>query len=234
MFKELLNLVSPGWGTPTEERRESFRLICRFAVRAKTKKDTFEVKVVNASLTGLCLETDRKIRARQILHLHYDELGSPVEVKVAWCRALKGSAKFEVGVNYLSEGAELRNSWIKPALQKMGFKAGKVHEKRKLLRVHGGYKCLLKSMAGDVYTDAEVVNLSVGGLMVEGGVELPLNLKLRVKTDPWRKLDPLEAVVEVRTCKRNAHTRRWACGLRFLECDMALVKKHLAALMNES
>lgn len=233
MFRDLLNLVKPGWGTPIDERRETVRLRCRFPVQAKAGKENFEVVVLNASLTGLCLESERKLKPKRELMLHYDELGGPVSVKVAWCRALKGSSKYQSGVIYGSGKEELKDSWIKPALKKMGFKPGRIGEKRKLLRVQGSYKCLLKSMAGDVYTDAEVVNLSIGGMQVEGGVELPLNLKLRVKTDPWKALDPLEVVAEVRTCKRNPQTRRWTCGLRFVEADEGQVKRHMSALMGD-
>lgn len=233
MFRDLLNLVKPGWGTPIDERRETVRLRCRFPVQAQAGKRNFEVIVLNASLTGLCLETDRKLRTKQQLVLHYGELGGSVTVKVAWCRALKGSSKFESGVLYCSDKEELKDSWIKPALKKMGFKPGRIGEKRKLLRVQGSYRCLLKSMAGDVYTDAEVLNLSIGGMQVEGGVELPLKLKIRVKTDPWKSLDPLEVVAEVRTCRRNPKTRRWTCGLAFLEADEGQVKRHMSAFMDE-
>jgi hypothetical protein len=164
--------------------------------------------------------------------VHRDEQGDPIEAKVVWCRGMRGAAKYQAGVTYLSDKEALKSSWIKPALKQLGFTVGRIGEKRKLLRVPGRYRCLLKSMEGDTYATGELTNLSIGGCLVESEVELPLKLTLRVKTDPVGGLEALNGVAEVRSCKRNAHTRNYQCGLRFVEIDEALVKRHMAVMMS--
>lgn len=232
MFKELLNLLRPGFGTPTDERRDTIRLGCRIPVLAKNKSSMVEVMVVNASLTGLCIEMEKPMKPRAKLTLHRDDHGTPVQAKVVWCRALRGSDKYQAGLAYLSDKEELKTSWIKPALKQLGFTVGRIGEKRKLLRVPGRYRCFLKSMAGETYAKGELTNLSIGGCLVESEVELPLKLKIRIKTDPVGGLDALIGVAEVRSCKKNPKTRQYCCGLRFLEIDEALVKRHMATMMS--
>jgi hypothetical protein len=232
VFKELLNLLRPGFGTPTDERRDTIRLGCRIPVLAKVKTAMVEVKVVNASLTGLCLEMEKPIKPKTRLVLHKDELGDPVEAKVVWCRGLRGSARYQAGVTYVSDRDALKSSWIKPALKQLGFTVGRIGEKRKLLRVPGRYRCFLKSMAGDTYASGELTNLSIGGCLVESEVELPLKLKLRIKTDPVGGLEALTGTAEVRSCKKNPQTRNYCCGLRFVDIDELLVKRHMAIMMS--
>lgn len=232
MFKELLNLLRPGFGTPTDERRDTIRLGCRIPVLLKMKSKMMEVKVINASLTGLCIELESSVKPKTKITLHRDEFGDAISAKVLWCRGQRGSAKYQAGVLYLSDSEELKNSWIKPALKQLGFTVGRIGEKRKLLRVPGRYRCFLKSMAGETYANGELTNLSIGGALVESDVELPLKLKIRIKTDPVGGLDALTGVAEVRTCKKNPKTRNYCCGLRFLEIDEQLVKRHMAIMMS--
>lgn len=233
MFRELLNLLKPGAATPTDERRDTIRLGCAIGVLLKTQKGQREAKVINASLTGLCLELESKIKPKTNLSLHRDEFGDPVLARVIWCRSLKGSDKWQAGVNYTQDKSMLKTSWIKPALKELGFSVGRISEKRKLLRVPGSGRCFLKSMAGDTYCKGNIVNLSAGGALVEAEVELPKELKIRLKTNPSPGLEALEGVCEVRTCKRNPRTRQYLIGLRFTEVEDKLLKKHMAAMMAE-
>ena len=232
MFKELLNLLKPGFGTPTDERRDTIRLGCRIPVLLKMKSTMVEVKVINASLTGLCIELENPLKPKTKISLHRDEFGDAIEAKILWCRAQRGSSKYHAGVTYLSDSEQLKSSWIKPALKQLGFTVGRIGEKRKLLRVPGRYRCFLKSMAGETYANGELTNLSIGGALVESDVELPLKLKIRIKTDPVGGLDALTGVAEVRTCKKNPKTRQYCCGLSFLEIDEQLVKRHMAIMMS--
>lgn len=232
VFKELLNLLKPGMRTPIDERRDTIRLHCHIQVLVRIKTAMIDAKVVNASLTGLCIEVERAIKPKTTMTLHRDEFGEAVEAKVAWCRVPRGSKKYHVGLAYLSNEDQLKSSWIKPALKQLGFAVGRIGEKRKLLRVPGRYRCFLQSLAGETYAIGELTNLSVGGCLVESEVELPVKLKIRIKTDPLGSLDPLIGTAEVRSCKKNPETRQYRSGLRFIEIDEATVKRHMGVMMS--
>jgi len=190
--------------------------------------------VVNASLTGLGVELESKLRKRQSVVIHRDELGGPVDGTVLWCRALKGSNRFQVGIAYKEDKEMLRNSWIKPALKELGFTVGRINEKRALTRVPGHHRrSFLKSMAGDTYSTGEVLNLSIGGALVDSEVEIPKGHQLKLKVDPIANIPELIAVARVKSCKRNPKSRKYDCGLEFLEVDERLLRKHMASLMQE-
>ncbi len=232
MFRDLLSLFKAS--TPTDERRETIRLNCSIGVLAKTKKGQREARVVNASLTGLCLELESKIKPKTELSLHRPEHGDPLTAKVIWCRSIKGSDKWHAGVNFGEDKSMLKSSWLKPALKDLGFSVGRISEKRKLLRVPGSGRCFLKSMAGETYGKGSILNLSAGGALVESEVELPRELRIRFKTNPLPGgIDALRAVAEVRSVKRNPKTRMYLTGLRFTEVDEKLLRKHMAAMMAE-
>jgi PilZ domain len=219
---------------PTDERRDTIRLHCSIGASMKTKKTTREVRVINASLTGLAIEMESKIRRKTHVAIHRDQYGGPVVGHVIWCRAPKGSNRFQVGVAYEDDKQMLKDSWLKPALKDLGFTVGRINEKRLLLRVPGRHRrCFLKSFAGDTYSTAELVNLSLGGALVASEVEIPKGLRLKLKTDPIASIQDLIMEAEVKSCKHDRRSRRYLVGLIFTKGDEKLVKKHMSAMMEQ-
>lgn len=234
VFRELLNLISPGSGVPTEERRETIRLMCSIGATVKTKKTTREARVINASLTGLSVELESKIRKNTPVSVHREQHGGPVCGRVVWCRSVRGANRYQVGITYDDDKSMLRVSWLKPALKELGFTVGRINEKRLLTRVPGhNRRCFLKSMAGETYSSGELLNLSIGGALVDSEVEIPKGHKLKLKTDPIANIPELICVAEVKSCRRNARTRKFVCGLRFLEAEEKLVRRHMSAMMGD-
>ena len=235
VFKELLNLVSPGAGVPTDERRDTIRLNCSISATMKSKKMTHEVRVVNASLTGLCVELESKVRRKTVVTVSRDQYGGPVTGSVIWCRALKGSNRYQLGIGYADDKEMLKKSWLKPALRDLGFTVGRISEKRQLTRVPGNHlRCFLKSPNGETYSAGELVNLSVGGALAQSDVEIPLDHELLLKVDPVANAPEFVVKSRVTTCKRNSQTRKYEVGLRFLQSEDKLLKcirKHMSAMM---
>lgn len=234
MFRELLNLLKPGSAVPTDERRDTVRLHCSIAATMKDGKTTREVRVVNASLTGLAVELESKMRKKTKVSLHREQFGGAVTGAVIWCRALRGSNRYQIGVAYDDDQGMLRASWLKPALKNLGFTVGRINEKRQLTRVPGHHRrCFLKSLQGETYSAGELKNLSIGGALVESQVEIPKGLRLKLKTDPAPGIKELEVEAEIKSCKRDSRTRRYLCGLKFVKGDEAIIKKHMQALMDD-
>jgi len=220
--------------TPTGERRDTIRLHCSISATLKTKKTTKEVRLINASLTGVAVEMEFKMKRKTAVTIHRDQYGGPVVGHVIWCRALKGSDRYQVGVAYADDKEMLKNSWLKPALKDLGFTVGRINEKRNLMRVPGQHRrCFLKSFAGDTYSSGELLNLSLGGALVASEVEIPKGLRLKLKTDPIGNLPELIMDAETKSCKRDARSRRYLVGLLFTDGDEKMVKKHLALMMQE-
>ena len=234
MFRELLNLIKPGTALPTDERRDTVRLHCSIAATLKDGKTTREIRVINASLTGLAIELESKLRKKAVVTIHREQFGGAVEGTVVWCRALRGSNRYQVGVTYKEDREMLRASWIKPALKSLGFTVGRINEKRQLTRVPGHHRrCFLKSLQGETYSPGELKNLSLGGALVESEVEIPRGLRLILKSAPVPGIAELVMEAEIKSCKRDPKTRRYLCGLKFVNGDEKLLKKHMTVLMDE-
>ena len=235
VFRELLNLFKPSLTVPVDERRDTIRLECAIAAVLKTPKTTREVRVINASLTGLAIELESKLKKGTHVSIHRDQYGQALVGEVIWCRALRGSNRYQVGLAYGEDKAMLRASWLKPALKDLGFTVKRINEKRSLTRVPGHRRrCFLKSIrGGDTYSSARLINLSKGGALVEAECEIPVGMRLKLKTDPIAKLRDLIMESEVQSCKRNKQTRKYLVGLKFVKGDEEMVKKHMKALMDE-
>lgn len=235
MFRDLLKLISPDSAVPSDERRDTIRLECSIAATLKSGNTTREVRVLNASLTGLKVELESKIKRKTRVMIHRDKYGGPVIGTVVWCRALRGSNRYQVGVSYDDDKDMLKNSWLKPALKDLGFTVGRINEKRQLTRVPAQHRrCFLKStQGGDTYSSGKLLNLSTGGALVECEVELPKGFRLKLKTDPVANFPDLMMDCEVKSCKRNPQTRKWECGLRFVSGDLKLVKKYMRVMMQD-
>lgn len=235
MFRELLKLFSPDGGLPIDERRDTIRLECSIAATMKHGSLTREVRVLNASLTGLKVELESKIKKKTKVSVHRDKFGGPVVGTVVWCRAQRGSSRFQVGIAYQDDKEMLKSSWLKPALKELGFTVGRINEKRQLTRVPGRHRrCFLKSLTGgDTYSAGKLLNLSTGGALVESEVELPKGFRLRLKSDPVANLPDLVMDAEVKSCKRNPSTRKWEVGLKFFAGDIKLVKKYMSIMMQD-
>lgn len=219
---------------PTDERRDTIRLHCSIAATLKTKRMTRECRVTNASLTGLAIEVESKIKRKTQVTVHRDQYGGPVSGTVMWCRIVKGSNRYQIGVAYSEDREMLKASWIKPALKDLGFTVGRINNKRQLTRVPGHHRrCFLKSQDGDTYSVGEVINLSVGGASVDSEVEIPKGLRLVIKIDGVAGVPELVCAAEVKSCKYVSRIRKHICGLRFVDSDEKLVRKHMSAMMGE-
>lgn len=232
VFRDLLNLISPGAGVPTDERRDIVRLECSVRATLKTGKFTHECRVTNASLTGLGLEMESKLRRKTAVVVHRDKSGGPVRGTVMWCRQQKGSNRYLLGIAYENNPEMLKASWIKPALKELGFTVGRINEKRQLTRVPGHHRrCFLKSPTGETYSTGEVLNLSIGGISVDSEVEIPKGLHLLIKIDAGDGLPELICNAELKSCKYSKKTRKYICGLKFIDSNEKLVRMHMSAMM---
>lgn len=235
MFKELLNLLTPGSSVPIDERRDTVRLHCSIPAVLKVGDTTREVRVINASLTGLAIELESKLKKKTDVVICRDQHGGPLVGRVMWCRALRGSNRYQVGLTYADDREMLKASWLKPALKDLGFTVGRINEKRKLTRVPGQQRrCFLKSIKGrDTYSSGRLLNLSMGGALVEAECEIPKGMRLILKTDPIAKVSDLVMEAEVQSCRRNKNTRKFVVGLKFVSGDEKMVKKHMQAMMKD-
>lgn len=230
-FRDLLNLLRPSAEVPTDERREAMRLRCKVGALLKAEHAMHFVTLVDVTLTGLCLEMEQALKTEQVVSLTRDDFGEPLLAKVSWCKPkARGAKGFKLGLQYLSNQDNLKASWLKPALKQGGFKAEFPGEQRKLIRVPGRVACELKGLTGETYTSAEMLDLSLGGALVESVVKFTEGLTLAFETVPLGSLPPLKGIAKVASSHQDPDGK-WRVGLRFTESKKDDVRKYMKSML---
>lgn len=238
IFRDLLNLLRPSLPTlPTDERRETMRLRCKMGALAKVDDGMHFVSILDVTLTGLRLEMESALKPEQKLTLTRDEFGLPLEATVMWCEPCKDGKHHRLGVQYKADHDMLVRSWLKPALKQAGFvldaQAEFPGEKRKLVRIAGRVDCEIKGLTGETYTGAEMLDLSLGGALVECAMSFPQGLTIEFETSPLGGLPPLKGLAKIASVQPlGSDGKRWKYGLRFTESKPDVVQKYMATMLN--
>lgn len=228
-FKELLRRLIPSATVPQDERRETIRLQCEVNVVLAAGGEFYSATLVNVTLTGLSLELESRLKPEQSVVISRDDFGPPLQGRVVWCRPAENG--HQVGVEYEGDQSKLSGSWLQPALRQTGFQAELDDEKRKLVRIPGRVACKLKGLTGETYTEAEMLDLSHGGALVESAIELNEGLTIAFETFPLGGLPPLEGIAKIASSRSEQGSDKWRCGLRFTESKAEDIEKYLQAML---
>jgi len=148
------------------ERRQTIRVDCCYQVSCAIEGEEVPGTVSDMGLGGLRLLVPKRLPNGTILTLGQKDLGSgEVETRVIWTRQLR-SGEVETGLAYEGPPARLEQSWIKPALQRLGFEIMPEHERRQHVRVNLSAAGRLN--VGDRQLPCTVMDLGLGGALVEG------------------------------------------------------------------
>lgn len=208
------------------------RLRCSVGALLKVESAMHFVTLVNVTLTGLCMEMEQPLKANQLVSLTRDDFGQPLEGVVLWCRKRRSVNGYTVGIRYQADQEALQASWLKPALKQGGFKAEFPGEKRKLVRVPGRVACEIKGLTGDTYTPADMLDLSLGGALIESVLEFPIDLSVAFETAPLGGLPPLTGIAKIASCNKDRFSAKlWRCGLRFTESKPEDIRKYLKTML---
>lgn len=226
-FRRLL----PGGATPVLERREIVRVECKVPVVCIFPAGgEMNGTVIDMGMRGVRLETKQKLKKGNTVRLLRPD-GGPVECLIVWTRPKRFSDDFLAGLQFIDSAENLRASWIKGTLKKLGFTPGRIKEKRKHIRVPSELRAALVSTAGDELCEGTLINLGIGGALVALPVEVPSNVKVSVRIDPVAHLKGLELPCAIRSCRKNPRSQKFEHGLRFEDQDNDTVKQYLNVLM---
>lgn len=232
-FRDLLSLLRSSPVVSPNERRDTVRLRCRLDVLLWVDGVLHFATLVDVTLTGLSLEVERPLRPEQTVSLARDDFGHPWMGQVLWCRK-QGAKSYRVGVGYPPDQEMLRSSWLQPALKQSGFEVDQPGEKRRLRRISGRVPCRINGLTGDLYTDGEMLDLSLGGALVESDMEFPAQLTIAFETDPLGGLPRLHGLAKIVSCQRDVESGKWRSGLRFTESKGEDVVKYMSSMLTQT
>ncbi len=211
------------------ERRQTIRVDCCYQVGCAIEGEEFPGTVSNMGLGGMRLLIPRRLPNGSELTLTQADLDAgSVNSKVIWTRELRGG-EVETGLAYEGPPGRLQQSWVKPALQRLGFEVMPQHERRQHVRVN--VKTTASLEAAGRKTPCTVVDLGLGGALVEG----PIN--------GFQSGDACSLLVDIPECEPlaarlvyvNELDAGYRCGLRFepdrlTRAQARLVEGYLSAL----
>ena len=150
----------------TQERRVTTRVDCCYPVDCEHSGQRFTGTVTNMGLGGMRLLAERELEREVTLMIHSHEPGwGPVAARVVWSRERTGGDDFETGLIYRDGLQELDSSWVKAALQHLGFESASLYERRRTLRAATALQAQL-AVAGKPYP-CIMRDLGLGGALVE-------------------------------------------------------------------
>ncbi len=244
MLKEILaglKTLTLGSGrTATGERRRLVRLKCRYAVTCEVEKAAFRAVVVDMGVQGLRLETPERLKRGQVAHVTYSTPHAAFAVDsvrcvVSWVRR-NGQGQLEAGLRYEDQEENLEKSWVKVILREMGFDAASIFQRRKARRVVAMLTVQLRRPGGAVM-NARVLNLGVGGALLQIADPLDRGQTLLMDLGPVKGLPVLPVSAEVLTCRYEPRSESWFCGVRFRNLSdrqLDLLSRYLIHLLKDS
>lgn len=176
---------------PLSERRKLIRKKAWLRVTCSTgpeRSGEVAARVVNMSLQGMLVSLDEPLKARRgkPLYAHFQSPSErhpeeTVTCRVVWSQssALAGNL---VGVSYDEAGEKLGRSWVRFALKRLGF--DEIEERRALVRFRARLRCEVKNSAGQLLSEAKVLNLSDQGALVEMHYEAPDGYTVKLHIGP--------------------------------------------------
>lgn len=232
-LENLLKSLFPDEAVPIDERRSSVRLNFRFEVQVKTPTETIDAWVANLTFTGLCLEIPKMLSEGTEITLCRDAFGPPFNGTVMWSKKVEGG-KILAGVECELDEDKLIESWLEPALVQAGFEASYVGERRQLVRVPGRVRCELNRLDGGAGLEGLMLDMSLGGALVESGEEIAAGTKVKYKTYPiGKKIPALEGEALVKSTRQRA-SGEWLLGLSFEGSDNEKVRAYMGRLLSSN
>lgn len=227
LIQQLLPASPP---IPVNERRQSVRLSLDIDVTVQVGELLHPAHMVNLTFTGLCLELETTLREGQEVTLLRGDFGPPFNATVVWSKPSPRGQGYLIGVECELDEDRLCESWLEPALIQAGFQTDFVDTKREFLRVPGRVNCELTMDGGKI--EGQMMDLSIGGALVECDSELTTGSVFDFKTRPLGGLPPLLGTAEVVSVRSQGG--RWSCGLKFSYIHREDVQKYMGSMMSSS
>lgn len=171
-FLDGLRQIVLGPKTQTgQDGRSRTRVLCRYPVMYSNANmaEPARAYVVDIGVSGMRLEGTGKLKKGEFIFVTSAYPGlehNKLECEVMWCRS-RGS-DYSAGIRYVDTEENLKGSWVKVILQELGLGDETAFQRRQHVRIATTLRCEVRDLrSGRYLTDGKVLNLSVGGALVQ-------------------------------------------------------------------
>ncbi len=238
MFKNQIQGLQSAGGATLEERRRMIRVRCYCHVEVQQGEEKLKGVVTDLGVDGLRLKCPSKLAEGSQVSIHYNGAADAggVRCQVIWSQPHARYVESVSGLRYDDSSDNLRASWVRLVLQELGFDESRVYQKRKFIRANASIPARLEA-PDKSQLNCRVVNLGVGGALVELNEEFPRDTRLQLDMSLWRILPTLSLPGLVVDSRRDAETGLVLSGLRFGELNpqqVELLGKYVVYLLNQT
>jgi hypothetical protein len=169
------------------ERRQSNRADCCYQVELVRGDERVDASVINMGLGGIRFLATCTLQRGDCVELSESAMGlGPASVRVAWVRP-EAPGRFEYGGIYHGPVDQLDPSWVKPALQRLGFEAPTRYERRRHQRANLAVDARLLRQDREIV--CRLIDLGLGGALIQADEALPQGCVLKLEVQAPEALD---------------------------------------------
>lgn len=226
-----------------KEQRKLVRLRCHYDVKYEMNGKKFGAVIMDMGMKGLKIRCSEKLKVGDVLRISTpttitDAPSDPVDCKVVWTRRPDNNFLTFAGLTYCSSADVMKRSWIKYFLKVLGFRTEIFFSKRQKVRIDCYVPGKVQSDPAKPFREMKVVNLSIGGALIEFYDEIPLGAPLTLEIGPAKDLQPFTAKAQaIKTAKVGG---LYQYGVEFTQISAhemrnltAFLKKSLQAVWSE-
>ncbi|MEW6281387.1 MAG: PilZ domain-containing protein [Candidatus Eremiobacterota bacterium] len=239
MFKSQIQGFSSSGGASLEERRRMIRVRCYCHVRVVRGEEVFKGVVTDLGLDGLRLKCPATLCDGETVEIHYPDAppgapAGPVRGQVIWSQP---HARYVESLSGLRYADSTDRSWVRLVLQELGFDdVQRVFQRRKFIRADASIPARLYP-PNSSQLSARVVNMGVGGALMETAEEFPNGTSVTLEVSLWRILPTLSLSARTLQPRRDQDNGLVLTGLEFSELgpeQVDLLGKYVVYLLNQS
>lgn len=159
----------------------------------------------------------------------------PVKVQVAWVQ--RSGRDLIAGARYADTRENMRKSWVRFLLQEIGFDESRTYQRRKFIRVDASIPARILSDTDCLVPDGRLVNIGIGGTLLESDLPLVVSQVYTVEMSLWRILPTLRLQATALDVRRDPDIGLTLTSLQFGPMDSAQVKllgNYIINMINQS
>lgn len=223
------------------EKRRGLRVKSYAQVRAHMGDQEHKAIVTELGVDGLRLKSmeaplvqGQEVELRYASEMEGSEAG-PVRVQLAWVQ--KSGRDLVAGARYVDSRENMRRSWVRFLLTEIGFDDTRTYQRRKFIRVDASIPSRIFRDAEVLISEARLVNIGIGGCLLESTQGLEKGQMVTVEMSLWRILPTLRLPATVLDQRNDPESGLLLSSLQFGSIDSSQVKllgNYVINMINQS
>lgn len=223
------------------ERRRALRIRSYCLVQLAVDGEQHKGTVTDIGLEGIRLKSlSAPLVIGAEVAVSYPKSTPGFELGVVRCVVLwsqKVGREMVAGLRYNDTKENMRRSWVRYVLTELGFDEARTYQRRRHIRVDGSIPARLFQGEESLVPDARVVNLGIGGALVETRNEVPKGIDADLEISLWRILPTLCLSGAILDVRQEPGTGFFLVSIQFgaLQADqIKLLGNYIINLINQT